>query len=81
MPRKKKTQDDRSSRVVTDQRRDPLNTAQVAQMFQVSRMTLEYWLENDQIPTPQKNPKNGALLWTQKDIDALDAYIRQKGVA
>jgi hypothetical protein len=80
MPRKKRQTREESAHpsATTDGRRDPLNTAQVANMFQVNVMTLRYWLEQEKIPTPRRNPLTGAFLWAQKDVDALAAYIRQQ---
>lgn len=53
-------------------------TAKVAKMLGVSKGTLHNWMQAGKIPKPDCNAVNGYYRWTQNDVDAVRAIMREE---
>jgi DNA-binding transcriptional MerR regulator len=51
-------------------------TGEVARMVNVSKRTLQNWLEKGKIPRPQKDT-NGYYIWAGADIRVAQEYLQQ----
>jgi DNA-binding transcriptional MerR regulator len=49
-------------------------TGEVAQLINVTKRTLQNWLEMGKIPRPQK-ASNGYYIWSEADIRAAQNYL------
>ena len=49
-------------------------TGEVAQLINVTKRTLQNWLEMGKIPRPQ-NASNGYYIWSEADIRAAQNYL------
>jgi predicted DNA-binding transcriptional regulator AlpA len=52
-----------------------LTSAEVCEIFNIPKATLHYWLKQERIPQPLYNPDTRQLLWTQKEIDAIQKFL------
>jgi DNA-binding transcriptional MerR regulator len=50
---------------------DYFTSARVARILGITKRTLLNWVKSGKIPTPEVNPKNGYLLWTIADVEAV----------
>jgi predicted site-specific integrase-resolvase len=57
-------------------RRPRLNTSEVAEMFGVTRTTLDRWIREGKIPEPARNPENGWPIWQQPELDAIAKVLK-----
>jgi DNA-binding transcriptional MerR regulator len=51
-------------------------TGEVAQLINITKRTLQNWLELEKIPRPQKD-LNGYYIWTEMDIKAAQSYLQR----
>jgi DNA-binding transcriptional MerR regulator len=51
---------------------------QVANMLNVSKSTLHNWIQTGKIPRPERHRANGYYRWTQNDVDAIRAIMRDE---
>jgi DNA-binding transcriptional MerR regulator len=49
-------------------------TGEVAQLINVTKRTLQNWLEMEKIPRPQKDA-NGYYIWSEADVKAAQNYL------
>jgi len=63
-----------------DDRRPCFSTSEVAELFGVTRTTLDRWIKEGKIPEPARNPKNGWPIWQQPDLDAVAKALNSKGL-
>ncbi len=54
------------------------SAAQVANMLGVSKSTLHNWMQSGKVPRPERNAVNGYYRWTQNDIEAIRAIMREE---
>jgi len=59
-------------------RRPRLSTAEVSEMFGVSRATLYRWIRENTIPEPARDPNSGWPIWQQPELDAVAKALRNK---
>jgi predicted site-specific integrase-resolvase len=52
-------------------RRPRLSTSEVAEMFGVSRATLNRWIHDGTIPEPARDPDNRWPIWQQPELEAI----------
>lgn len=64
--------------MTTDNPRASYTTVEVAEMFNVSRLSIDRWIKAGRIPRPMKNPQSNQNLWTQTDIDNLARFLKEK---
>jgi hypothetical protein len=57
---------------------DYLRTAEVAEIFGVTKQTLLNWLRRGLITEPERNPDTGYRLWTEKDVEAIRRFVRER---
>jgi DNA-binding transcriptional MerR regulator len=51
-------------------------TGEVAQLINVTKRTLQNWLESEKIPRPQKD-FNGYYIWSDSDVRAAQSYLQR----
>jgi DNA-binding transcriptional MerR regulator len=51
-------------------------TGEVAQLINVTKRTLQNWLEQEKIPRPQKG-SNGYYLWSAMEVKAAQTYLQR----
>lgn len=51
-------------------------TGEVAQLINVTKRTIQNWLESEKIPRPQKDV-NGYYIWSDVDVRAAQAYVQR----
>ena len=51
-------------------------TGEVAQLINVTKRTLQNWLEQEKIPRPQKG-SNGYYVWYAVDVIAAQNYLQR----
>jgi DNA-binding transcriptional MerR regulator len=51
-------------------------TGEVAQLINVTKRTLQNWLEQEKIPRPQKG-SNGYYVWYPVDVTAAQNYLQR----
>ena len=51
-------------------------TGEVAQLLNVTKRTLQNWLEQEKIPRPQKGA-NGYYVWSTSDVKAAQNYLQR----
>jgi predicted DNA-binding transcriptional regulator AlpA len=61
-----------------DNTRSTYTSVEVAEMFGLSRMTLDRWVKEEKIPRPMKDPRSKQMVWTQADLDQLARYMKDK---
>lgn len=49
-------------------------TGEVAQLINITKRTLQNWLESEKIPRPQKD-SNGYYIWSEADVRAAQNYL------
>lgn len=62
----------------TNDRRPTLTTAEVSEMFGVSRATLYRWVKESKIPEPARDPDNGWPMWRQPELEAIAKALKTK---
>jgi hypothetical protein len=55
-----------------------LRTAEVADIFGVTKRTLKNWLRREFIPEPERNPSNRYRLWTLEDVEAIRRSLQER---
>ncbi len=65
---------------VPKQRRRPdyFKSAEVADLIGVTKQTLLNWLKQGLITEPERNPVTGYRLWTEKDIERVRRFLRER---
>jgi predicted site-specific integrase-resolvase len=58
--------------------RQTLNNSEVADLFDISRVTLNRWIKDGKIPEPMTNPTTKQKIWTQADIEAIGRYLERQ---
>jgi predicted site-specific integrase-resolvase len=61
-----------------DDRRPRLSTAEVVELFEVSKATLYRWIREGKLPEPARDPESGWPVWQQPDLDALAKVMNQR---
>jgi predicted site-specific integrase-resolvase len=56
-------------------RRPRLKTTEVAEMFGVTRITLQRWMRDGKIPEPARDPDTNWPIWQQPELDAIAKLI------
>jgi DNA-binding transcriptional MerR regulator len=51
-------------------------TGEVAQLINVTKRTLQNWMEQEKIPRPQK-ASNGYYIWSAIDVKAAQNYLHR----
>lgn len=51
-------------------------TGEVAKLINVTKRTLQNWLQLEKIPQPQKD-ENGYYIWTETDIKTAQTYLQR----
>lgn len=51
-------------------------TGEVAQLINVTKRTIQNWLEQEKIPRPQKG-ENGYYIWSATDVKAAQNYLQR----
>jgi len=51
-------------------------TGEVARLINITKRTLQNWLESGKIPQPQKD-MNGYYIWTEMDVHAAQSYLQR----
>jgi predicted site-specific integrase-resolvase len=59
-------------------RRPRLKTTEVAEMFGVTRITLQRWMRAGKIPQPARDPDTNWPIWQQPELDAIAKLIGPK---
>jgi DNA-binding transcriptional MerR regulator len=54
---------------------DYLSTGQIANIFSVTKNTVENWLKAKKIKEPRRHPTNHYRLWTENDIAAIRIWL------
>ena len=55
-----------------------LKSAEVAELIGVTKQTLLNWLRKGLITEPERNPATGYRLWTEKDIERIRRFLRER---
>lgn len=50
-------------------------TGEVASLINVTKRTIQNWLEQEKIPRPHK-AKNGYYIWSEPDVKAAQHYLQ-----
>jgi DNA-binding transcriptional MerR regulator len=53
-------------------------SAEVAELIGVTKQTLLNWLRQGLITEPERNPATGYRLWTEKDIEHIRRFLRER---
>ena len=53
-------------------------TAEVAELIGVTKQTVLNWLKQGLITEPERNPATGYRLWTEKDIERVRRFLRER---
>jgi len=61
-----------------DRRTDYFKTAEVAELIGVTKQTLLNWLRQGLSTEPERNPATGYRLWTEKDIERIRRFLRER---
>jgi DNA-binding transcriptional MerR regulator len=61
-----------------DRRTDYFKSAEVAELIGVTKQTLLNWLRRGLITEPERNPATGYRLWTEKDIERIRRFLRER---
>ena len=59
-------------------RTDYFKSAEVAELIGVTKQTLLNWLRQGLITEPERNPATGYRLWTEKDIERIRRFLRER---
>ena len=59
-------------------RPDYFKSAEVADLIGVTKKTLLNWLKRELITEPERNPATGYRLWTEKDIERVRRFLRER---
>jgi DNA-binding transcriptional MerR regulator len=57
---------------------DYFKSAEVAELIGVTKQTLLNWLRQGLITEPERNPATGYRLWTEKDIERIRRFLRER---
>jgi DNA-binding transcriptional MerR regulator len=60
------------------ERRQTLNSTEVAKLFGISRVTLNTWVKQGKVPEPLTDPATKQRIWTQADIEAVARYMERR---
>lgn len=55
-----------------------LNSNEVADLFEIPRITLYRWVRDGKIPEPLTNPQTRQKIWTQSDVEAVGRFIERQ---
>jgi len=55
-----------------------LRSAEVAEIIGVTKQTLLNWLRRGLITEPARNPDTGYRFWTEKDVEAIGRFVRDR---
>ena len=55
-----------------------LKSAEVAELIGVTKQTLLNWLRRGLITEPERNPATGYRLWTEKDVERIRRFLRER---
>jgi DNA-binding transcriptional MerR regulator len=61
-----------------NRRTDYFKSAEVAELIGVTKQTLLNWLRQGLITEPERNPATGYRLWTEKDIERIRRFLRER---
>jgi DNA-binding transcriptional MerR regulator len=53
-------------------------SAEVAELLGVTKQTVLNWLRRGLITEPERNPATGYRLWTEKDIERIRRFLRER---
>jgi DNA-binding transcriptional MerR regulator len=51
-------------------------TGEVAELINVTKRTLQNWLELGKVPRPQKDP-NGYYAWSEEEVRSAQNYLQR----
>lgn len=51
-------------------------TGEVASLINITKRTLQNWLEQEKIPRPHKG-ENGYYIWSDSDVKAAQLYLQR----
>jgi DNA-binding transcriptional MerR regulator len=58
-----------------------LNTAEVAELFGITKQTVLNWIRQGKIIEPERNPVNNYRLWSESDVQRVRDMIRERQLA
>lgn len=58
-----------------------LNTAEVAELFGITKQTVLNWIRQGKIVEPERNPVNNYRLWSESDVQRVRDMIRERQLA
>jgi DNA-binding transcriptional MerR regulator len=64
--------------IVKPRRVEYFKTAEVAELIGVTKQTVLNWLKQGLITEPERNPATGYRLWTEKDIERVRRFLRER---
>ena len=64
--------------MVKQRRVDYFKTAEVAELIGVTKQTILNWLRRGLVTEPERNPATGYRLWTEKDIERVRQFLRER---
>ena len=59
-------------------RTEYFKSAEVAELIGVTKQTLLNWLRQGLITEPERNPATGYRLWTEKDVQRIRRFLRER---
>ena len=59
-------------------RTEYFKSAEVAELIGITKQTLLNWLRQGLITEPERNPATGYRLWTEKDIERVRRFLRER---
>jgi DNA-binding transcriptional MerR regulator len=57
---------------------DYFSTGEVAEFIGITKQTLLNWLRRGLITEPERNPASGYRHWTEKDVEAIRRFVRDR---
>jgi DNA-binding transcriptional MerR regulator len=61
-----------------ERRVEYFKSAEVAELIGVTKQTLLNWLRQGLITEPERNPATGYRLWTEKDVERIRRFLRER---
>lgn len=61
--------------------REYLNTAEVAELFGITKQTVLNWIRQGRIVEPERNPVNNYRIWSESDVQRVRDMIRERQLA
>ncbi len=62
-------------------RKEYLNTAEVAELFGITKQTVLNWMRQGRIVEPERNPVNNYRIWSESDVQRVRDMIRERDLA